>query len=193
VALTQADIAYVLAGYVSLEELCTGRSESPEDVHAWIEAGLMPRPSYVLPGGREMFPADYFAASDEAGGPERLRDRFAQRFLAAGGSPPELDEEWDGYLSGVYGVCLREATPETIVRKSALVRSLERLLAEPEPADPDWCARLREQVDELDALERPFSPDHDRTAFGRPPTRDTLIAAPRARYPAVFAPRTVPA
>jgi len=36
---------------------------------------------------------------------------------------------------------------------------------------------------ELDKLERPFSPHYDRERFGRPPTRDELIEAPRRLYP----------
>jgi hypothetical protein len=52
----------------------------------------------------------------------------------------------------------------------------------------DWGQALREQVDELDALEREFSPDYDRSdQMDRPPTRDLIINAARQRYPEVFA------
>jgi Family of unknown function (DUF6058) len=79
-------------------------------------------------------------------------------------------------------------TPEAIVRKTALVASLCELLMLPRPRNADWRRALREQVDELDALEREFSPDHDRSdEHERPPTRDLLIGAARERYPDVFA------
>lgn len=104
----------------------------------------------------------------------------------AGGA--DVAGEWESYLSGIYGVCLREVTPETIVRKGELVRSVCELLMLATPADPEWRRLLGEQVGELDALEREFAPDYDRDPrrFGRPPTRDLLIAAARERYPEVF-------
>src|SRR5919198_275047 len=112
--LTDADIAYISQNYCRLEELCEGRRESPEEVRALTEERRLPRPSYVLPDGTGMFPADYFRLVDEA----------------------------------------------------------------------DWREALREQVDELDELEREFSPDYDRSEqLDRPPTRDLIIRAARERYP----------
>jgi len=73
------------------------------------------------------------------------------------------------------------------VRKTALVAELERLLAAPQPESTEWATELRERVDELDALERPFAPSYDRERFGGPSSRDRLITAPRESYPAVFA------
>lgn len=137
--------------------------------------------------GVGMFPLDYFRLVDEAGGEESLHAEFSRR-LAAAGSPETLAEDWAGYLDGLYGVCLRDVTPETMVRKEHLVRSVGDLLARPRPEDGDWRRQLREQVDELDALERPFSPDYDRSGrFPQPPTRDRLIETPRRLYPEVFA------
>ncbi len=182
--LTAADKAYIRANYVTLDHVCAGRPESPDEARALTARGLLPRPSYVV-DGVEMVPRDYFALADEAGGPERLREHFEELYLRAGG--PEPEEDWAHYLSGVYGVCLRQVTPETIVRKGLLVESIGRLLAEPRPADHDWRGALRAQVDELDGLEREFSPDYDRTEFGRPPTRDTHVRGARKRYPDVFA------
>jgi hypothetical protein len=83
---------------------------------------------------------------------------------------------------------MRDVTPETIVRKNDLVSSLCELLALARPNSPDWREALRTQVDELDALERQFTPDYDRgDAQERLPTRDLLIEAARDRYPDVFA------
>jgi hypothetical protein len=168
---TARDLDYVRANYVPLEEA----------VRDAIERGMLPRPSYVLPDGTEMVPADYFGLVD-------VRPSFERRYLAAGGHPDELEEEWAGYVSGLYGVCLREVTPETIVRKGVLVDSLTRLLAEPRPEDSEWCDRLRAEVEELDGLEREFAPDYDRNLerFGRPPTRDLLIKGARERFPELF-------
>jgi Family of unknown function (DUF6058) len=180
--LTVADIDYIRSNYVPLEEACAERRETPDRVRALIDAGRLPDPSYWLPDGTAMVPADYFRLLDDAGSLADTRTHFSRRFLAAGGNPAELDEEWRGYLSGLYGVCLREVTPETIVRKTALVDSLTRLLDEPRPDDGRWRRTLREQVDELDALERDFSPDYDRARFDVPPTRDRLIVAAREQY-----------
>jgi uncharacterized protein DUF6058 len=180
--LTTADIDYIRENYVPLGAACAGRHETPERVRVLIDAGRLPEPTYWLPDGTAMVPADYFRLLDEAGSPADVRAHFARRFLGAGGDAATVDEEWSAYLSGLYGVCLREVTPETIVRKTALVDSVTRLLDHPRSDDAEWRRTLREQVDELDALERDFSPDYDRTRFHEPPTRDRLIATARELY-----------
>lgn len=184
---TEADISYVRANYFTLDELSSGRSETPGEVRALIAQGLLPAPSYVLDDGTQMLPADYFVLIDQAGGPEQLRQEFERRHRAAGGDPVELEADWKGYIEGVYGVCLRQVLPETIIRKSQLVVSLERLLEVPAREDSGWRSQLRREVWELDALEREFAPDYDRGGrVDRPPTRDRLIATTRERYPDVF-------
>ena len=189
--LTDADRLYIRANFRSLAELCAGRAENPDDVRALLATGLLPRPTYVLDDGTEMFPPDYFELVDAAGGVENLRGEFERRFLAAAeaaGGPAasgEVDEEWQAYLSGEYGACLREVTPESIVAKEQNVRAIEALLASPRPEDDAWRRELRERVDALDELEREFAP-YDRVRFGGPVSRDRLITAVRERYPAVF-------
>jgi hypothetical protein len=184
---SEADLDYIRANYRSLGQLCLERGEGAEGVRMLIRDGQLPAPSYVLPDGSDMVPEDYFLLVDEAGGPGRLRQEFERRYAAAGGGASELEDDWDGYLGGVYGVCLRRVSPETIVRKSGLVSSIERLLANAAPEEPAWQSRLRNEVRELDALERDFSPDYDRNRFKRPPLRDLLIAAAHERYPELFA------
>jgi uncharacterized protein DUF6058 len=188
---TGADVAYIRANYVTLAELCADRPETPEQVQALITAGLLPRPSYVLDDGTAMFPADYFRLVDDAGGTVLLREHFAERHRAAchaeGIGPHGLEQDWQAYLGGIYGVCLHEVKPETIVRKGVLVSSLCELLTLAEPRNGKWRDALRSRVEELDALEREFSPDYDRSADReRPPTRDLLVAAARKRFPEVF-------
>ena len=97
-------------------------------------------------------------------------------------------------MDGIYGVCLWDVTPETIVRKAKLVSSISELMMLARPAEADWRQRLRDEVEELDALERQFTPDYDRdeARFGRKPTRDLLIDAARERYPEVFAAELAP-
>ena len=67
--------------------------------------------------------------------------------------------------------------------------SISELLMLARPAEEDWRQQLRDEVEELDAMERQFAPDYDRdeARFGRKPTRDLLIATARERYPDVFA------
>jgi hypothetical protein len=184
--LTEADLAYLAANYVSLDELCADRAESPDQVRRLISERRLPAPSYVLPDGTGMFPADYFRLVDEAGGPDGLRDHFAARHRAANGK--DLDQDWEMYLNGIWGICLRDVVPETIVRKNTLVSSLCELLVLARPREADWRQALQEQVVELDELERQFSPDFDRgDQMDRPPTRDLIIKAARERHPEVFA------
>jgi hypothetical protein len=185
---TAADLDYLQGNYLTLEQVCAERPDSPEEIRALIAKGRLPKPSYVLDDGTEMFPADYFRFVDEAGGPDALRARFAERLEAAGGAD-DLELHWQSYMDGIYGVCLWDVTPETIARKSKLVSSISELLMLARPAEADWRQRLRDEVEELDALERQFAPDYDRdeARFGRKPTRDLLIDAARERYPDVFA------
>src|SRR5437870_10160502 len=123
---TDADLAYFAANYLILEDLCAGRPESPDKVRALIAERRLPQPSYALPDGTGMFPADYFRLVDEAGGVDGLREQFAARHRAADGR--DLDQDWEMYLDGTWGICLRDVTPETIVRKNTLVNSLCELL-----------------------------------------------------------------
>jgi hypothetical protein len=192
VQFTAADLAYIRANYRTLDELCAGRPEAPAGVRRLIDGGLLPRPSYVLDDRTEMFPADYFRLVDEAGGPAALRAQFEERLRRAGGD--DVESDWQAYLAGIYGVCLREVTPETIARKAKLVSSLCELLVLARPEDPQWRERLRAEVDELDELEREFAPDYDRSEerFGRKPTRDLIVAAARERFPNVFSPELAP-
>jgi Family of unknown function (DUF6058) len=187
--LTDADLAYIRAGFVPLGELAHARGAEPDEVRAQIEAGLLPKPAYVLDDGTEMVAPDYFALVDSAGGVERLKDHFLARHTAASveHERPDAEEEWEAYLSGEYGVCLREVTPENIARKSSLVARIERLLAEPLPDDTGWSHALAAAVDELDALEREFAP-YDRVRWG-PVSRDRLITAVRDTYPDAFVER----
>jgi hypothetical protein len=184
---SSADIEYIRANYRKLETLCRQSGQDLAEVQRLIRARQLPAPSYVLPGGEEMVPEDYFRLVNEARGPERLREEFERRYRETGGAEHELAADWEGYMEGLYGVCLRQVSPETIVRKSELVISIEGLLAEAKPTDAGWQSRLREEVQELDRLEREFSPDYDRSRFGSPPSRDRLIAVAHERYSEIFA------
>jgi hypothetical protein len=189
---TAADLDYIKANYLTLDELCADRPESPVELNELIDARRLPRPSYVLDDGTAMFPADYFRLVDDAGSVDALSEHFAARHRDATHAErvaaDELERDWAAYLDGTYGICLRAVTPEAIVRKTALVSSLCELLMLPRPRNADWRRALREQVDELDALEREFSPDDDRSdEHERPPTRDLLIETARERYPDAFA------
>lgn len=160
---------------------------SPEDI-VYVEQHFMclakrpetgPGPSYVLSDGREFYPHDYFEQEmDEA----RFKDRLLAEMRVQGGASLDPDKTWQSYLSGVYAVCLRSATPENIVRKDVLLARIESLTSAPLPESAEWMQALKEAVDALDLLERPFSPHYDRARFGRPPTRDSHIGDVRARF-----------
>jgi hypothetical protein len=185
---SDSDIRYVLAEYRTLEHLCDGRAESTATVRELIAAGRLPRPTYVLPSGEARFPPDYFALVDDAGGVDALPALFRARYLAATAASPrgsaDADEDWDGYLSGRFGVCLRSVTPESMAVKNRLVRRIERLVTEPAEADTAWRAELRLAVDTLDTLLRPFT-DFDRERWGDT-GRARHVDRVRERFPAAF-------
>ena len=187
---TDADRAYLRSTFATLDDICAGRPESPTEVRALIAARRLPRPSYVLEDGTEFVPRDYFALADAAGGIEGMREEYERRYhatLRRYGLPFEadlLERRWDQYLDGISGMCMRDVTPETIIRKRMLIDAIAGLLADPRPDDDRWGSELRGHVDELDAIEKDFAPDYDRAQFV--PTRDTYIGDVRARYPQLW-------
>src|ERR1041385_5152303 len=64
---TPADLAYFSANYLTLDELCADRADSPDEVRRLIAERRLPAPSYVLPDGTGVFPADYFRLVAEVG------------------------------------------------------------------------------------------------------------------------------
>jgi len=131
-----------------------------ESVWDFDERGMLPRATYMLPDGTPMAPADHPALLDDAGG-----------------NPADAEEEAEAWLSGEYGAWLHSTSPEAMVAKGTLMTRRCLLSA---PADARWRAAVREAVDSLDALERPFAA-WDRERFGGPSSRDRLITATRER------------
>jgi len=175
-----ADIAYVRGAFANLADIA-------RDAHDWI-GRVLPRPTYTLPDGSAWVPHDWWRLRDDAGALDRVPGLFARRLALACEAldfAMDVAVEWQSYLDGLYGACLRDVTPETIVMKERLVARIDRALAEPAPGDAAWRARLRAEVEALDGLVRPFA-EHDRVRFGAT-SRDRLITAVRARFPAAFA------
>jgi hypothetical protein len=177
------DLVYITTGYRTMSELCDGRAHTPAQVGRLVADGRLPEATYVLPSGERRCPPDYFALADEFG-VDGLADGFRTRYLAAGGTADEADEDWQGYLSGQFGVCLRTVTPESMVGKNRLIARIEELSVAPAPDDDAWCGALREAVDALDALLRPYT-DFDRERWGDT-GRDRHVTRVRARWPAVL-------
>jgi hypothetical protein len=183
--LTGDDLEYVRTSYVALGELARREQVDPDQLVGWIEAGRLPRPAYLLPDGTSMFPPDLLVLVRSAGSVDALPTHFARRtelvarMLGVGAHTREAD--WEDYLSGEYGICLRQVIPETLVLKEALVERIDRALAEPRPNDLRWRRALAFEIDGLDALVRPFA-RVDRVRFGRPTSRERLIEAPRRRW-----------
>jgi hypothetical protein len=163
------DVTYVLTNFLRLaaSERRAGR----------------PGPAYII-DGEWYIPPDYFEQECD---PVIFRQRFIAEAARLGLDDVETlaDEAWESFLTGIYGVCLNNVTPENIARKQALLERIETLTAQPQREDPLWVAQLREAVDQLDALERPFSPIYDRVRFARKPTRDSHINDVRARFPEI--------
>ncbi len=169
----EQDIAYVKESFVALEDC----------VRPYVERGILPQATYVLPDGTAMVPTDHADLLEEADGdPGAVAGTFRARFAFAGGRPEEADREYEAWLSGEYGACLHATTPEAIVAKSALTGAIEALLAGPAPRHEWWRRALRGAVDALDALERQFA-EYDRERYGAPTSRDRLITATRECFP----------
>ncbi len=181
-ATSPADVAYVRCHFVTLDQLARGRGE-----HAWPGVRL-PRATYELADGSAWYPRDWWRLCDDARDIARLPALFARRLRAACDAldqPCDVDAEWQSYLAGLYGACLRDVTPESLAHKERLVRRLDRAHADPRPADLAWLAALRADVDALDGLSRPFAAC-DRARFGRPTSRDRLIDGSRRAFPQAF-------
>jgi hypothetical protein len=144
--LTDADRAYIREQFVPLADVCAADGRDLDEIRVEIAARRRAAPPYP---GMEYVPANYLALPDA--------DEFRRTFGDG--------EDLEAYLDGTYFVCVRDATVENIRRKEELVTFIRATLV-----------RLHTAVDELDRLERPFSPDYDRQRFGQPPTRDELIA-----------------
>jgi hypothetical protein len=175
--MTEADDRYVTRHFVTLDELCVGRDETPDGVRAHMLAGRLPLPSYLRSDGVEMVPADLLDLAARAGGVDRLPAWFQSSWP----DRARAVEEWRSYLSGQY-VCLRSVRPDTIIRKEALTSAIREALGDPKPRSMLWLARLHILVDELESIELPFT-GYDRLRFGGPTSRDTLIDAVRSRFP----------
>lgn len=180
------DLAYVRRSYLPLDEVARKEGLGPDALRRWIEARQLPGPAYLLPDGTPMFPADLLALVRSAGGFDAVEQHFATRTeiaaQMAGIAPGTREEDWEDYLSGEYGICLRQVTPETLVVKEMLVERIGHALEHPTPGDPRWRRALAFQIDGLDALLRPFA-RVDRMRFGRPTSRERLVEAPRRRWP----------
>ncbi|WP_432026284.1 DUF6058 family natural product biosynthesis protein [Streptomyces sp. 1222.5] len=175
--MTDADDAYVSAQFISLDELCAVHGRDSDAVRRLMLGQCLPLPGYLRSDGAEMVPADLFALADEAGGVDLLEIWFTAHWA----DPVTGKAEWNAYLSGQY-VCLRSVTPAAIQRKDHLTTMISAATGEADAGSAAWAGRLHALIDELDALEPAFTA-YDRLRFGGPTSRDTCIAAMRARFP----------
>lgn len=175
---SEQDKEYIEREFISLQQLCEQEGKDLVTVRSQITAGMLPQPAYVMDGGVEMVADDYFMLLDDAGSLAEMKTCFCKRYVAAGGQQSEAEEEWEGYLTGEYAVCLRQVTPEHIVAKASAMTEIEKCLTtEPLPLE-----QLHAAVDMLDSLERQFA-EFDRQRFGGSVSRDRLITAVREKYP----------
>jgi hypothetical protein len=186
-ALSPVDKTYIGRNFYRLEALCLGRPNTPANYRFQIRGGLLPLPPYVV-DGIEMYPADLFVFPDSVGKlGDPLKKEFFVRYQRTAESygqqisEAQIGEEFDGYLSGEYAVCLRWVTPETIFLKGLAMSRIDGLIGEPNPANPEWSAALRAWVNRLDAMEREFAPC-DTARFGSLPSRARYIDNVREKY-----------
>src|SRR6185295_18990569 len=77
--LTGADLEYVWSSYLPLEALARREQVRADRLAAWIEAGRLPRPAYLLPDGTAVFPPDLLELVRAAGYVDALPLHFARR------------------------------------------------------------------------------------------------------------------
>lgn len=164
---SNSDIAYFQSEFVLLADLCAANGKDVDEVRAAIARRHLPGPPYAAV---EFLPANYFELPDA--------HEFRRTYTG-----DDLEEVLNAYLDGSYFICLRDATIANIRRKGQLVEEIRWLISDPKPSDAIWQAALHALVDELDELERPFSPDFDRSRGGPPLTRDELVEHVRRRFP----------
>ncbi len=167
------DLLYVRAQFLAIEQARTD----------------LPAPSYYDASGAAYVPRNYLEQ-------EADRERFLERaaaeinLLGATYDPDAMAVEWGAYWNGIYGMCLKDNSPENIVRKNWLIERIEAMVQAPR-SEESWLDELRVMVDELDALERPFC-DFDRTYFGGSVSRDRCITNVRERFFSTARPRREP-
>jgi hypothetical protein len=147
--MTPADDEYVGRHYVTVEEV----SERADEVREHMLAGWLPLPGYLRSDGAEMVPADLLGLVEKAGGVAELPAWWAGQHWP---SAEVAAEEWQGYITGQY-VCLKSVTPQTIQLKRALVTGIGLALRDPRPECGQWLDGVHVLVDQLDAIEPPFT------------------------------------
>lgn len=173
------DVAYVRNTFVPLEDLCAGYGLSLDEVRQRIADGDLPHPTYALADGTAYVPRSYF---DEACTFEEFALRFtrAARIRGLDFTSEEVEETWQEFLTGVFGVCLREPCPESIVEKAWLTKQIDRLVADARPDDRSWRTALEVLVDQLDRLEAEFTL-FDRRKYG-PVSRQRYVEGVRFQF-----------
>jgi hypothetical protein len=182
--LVDRDLDYVCGGYLPLAEIARREQVEPEQLAGWVDAGHLPRPAYLLPDGTPVFPPDLL----DLVAPRAASMRCRTTSLDGPTLRPDArlhantrESDWEDYLSGEYGICLRQVTPETMVLKELLVERIGRALDGATAGRPRWRRTLVLDIEGLDALVRPFA-RVDRVRFGRQTSRERLVETPRRRW-----------
>ncbi|MEJ6473944.1 DUF6058 family natural product biosynthesis protein [Pseudoalteromonas piscicida] len=89
-----------------------------------------------------------------------------------------LENEWQHFLGGIYGLCTKTGLPEDIANKEAAIVVINEYLARDEHLSPDELINLHQVVDLLDKASALFAP-HERERS----SRKRLIDDVRARFP----------
>jgi hypothetical protein len=189
--LTPEDEGYIRREFFPLEDLCLGRQSHASEYRNKIRSRELPLPTYVI-DSVEYYPSDYFLFPDSVESGSNMKEAFLARYrriAAAYNESPStniVNQEYEGYLSGEYGVCLKTVTPETIFLKGFVIARIDELFENPKPLDETWRSKLRGLVNRLDGLERQFA-SCDTGRFGSLPSRVRYIDRARKEYPEAFA------
>src|SRR5215831_1616539 len=141
--LTPEDEGYIRREFFPLEDLCLGRQSHASEYRNKIRSRELPLPTYVI-DSVEYYPSDYFLFPDSVESGSNMKEAFLARYrriAAAYNESPStniVNQEYEGYLSGEYGVCLKTVTPETIFLKGFVMARINELFENPKPFDETW-------------------------------------------------------
>jgi len=188
--LSAQDEAYIRNEYYTLHELCLTRVESADECRSKIRARQLPLPAYLI-GSLEYYPSDFFLFPDSVDPATGMQKAFFERYRRVAGaygekpSETQLLEEFEGYLSGEYAVCLKIVTPETIFLKGLAMTQIDKLFADANQSGPARAFQLKAWVNRLEGWERQFAPC-DTARFGSLPSRVRYIDRARSSFPEIF-------
>src|SRR6185369_9711493 len=141
-----ANLKYLNDRFLTLDEVSRQSGVSSEKIVEGIEKKLLPQPSYKLARVSEIssplgdsyrveetilyFPHSYvdLVRQSSKGHQETFKSDFIAEMKDPAKLNAELENEWEHYCNGIYGICTLNASPQEIIEKEIAVKKLIALL-----------------------------------------------------------------